>query len=97
MARKPIPKKRRGYRLENRMVKSHKRKKVALADRQPLIRPSGADEASSVDFVFDRLAVGPTLAIRAHENGVSLHFIGLANPRKTRMSHHSTGDFATNS
>ena len=52
---------RRLYRQENLMVKTRKRKKVALSDRQPLIRPSRANEVWSVDFVFDRLADGRTL------------------------------------
>ena len=52
---------RRLYRQENLMVKNRKRKKVALADRQPLLRPSRANQVWSVDFVFDRLADGRTL------------------------------------
>ena len=38
-----------------------KRKKVALCERQPLIRPGGANEVLSVDFVFDRVADGRSL------------------------------------
>ena len=49
---------RRLYREENLMVQKRKRKKVALGDRQPLIRPSRANEVWSMDFVFDRLADG---------------------------------------
>jgi transposase InsO family protein len=52
---------RRLYRQENLQVKMRKRKKVALGDRQPLIRPSRANEVWSADFVFDRLADGRTL------------------------------------
>lgn len=43
------------------MVQKRKRKKVALSDRQPLIRPSHANEVWSMDFVFDRLADGRSL------------------------------------
>ena len=43
------------------MVQKRKRKKVALCDRQPLIRPSRANEVWSMDFVFDRLADGRSL------------------------------------
>ena len=43
------------------MVRRRKRKKVALADRQPLLRPSRQNEVWSVDFVFDRLADGRSL------------------------------------
>ena len=52
---------RRLYREERLMVQRRKRKKVALADRQPLIRPSRANEVWSMDFVFDRLADGRSL------------------------------------
>lgn len=52
---------RRLYRQENLMVHKRKRKKVALCDRQPLIRPSRANEVWSMDFVFDRLADGRSL------------------------------------
>ena len=52
---------RRLYREEQLMVRRRKRKKVALADRQPLLRPSRQNEVWSVDFVFDRLADGRSL------------------------------------
>jgi len=52
---------RRLYREERLMVQRRKRKKVALADRQPLIRPNGPNEVWSMDFVFDRLADGRSL------------------------------------
>ena len=52
---------RRLYRQENLMVQRRKRKKVAPGDRQPLIRPSRANEVWSMDFVFDRLADGRAL------------------------------------
>jgi putative transposase len=52
---------RRLYRQENLMVHKRKRKKVAPGDRQPLIRPSRANEVWSMDFVFDRLADGRSL------------------------------------
>lgn len=52
---------RRLYRLENLMVQKRKRKKVAPGDRQPLIRPSRANEVWSMDFVFDRIADGRSL------------------------------------
>ena len=52
---------RRLYRQENLMVHKRKRKKVAPGERQPLIRPSRANEVWSMDFVFDRLADGRSL------------------------------------
>jgi putative transposase len=52
---------RRLYRLEKLLVRSRKRKKVPIADRQPLVRPMSANEVWSADFVFDRLADGRSL------------------------------------
>jgi len=52
---------RRLYRQERLMVQRRKRKKVAPGERQPLIRPSRANEVWSMDFVFDRLADGRAL------------------------------------
>lgn len=52
---------RRLYRLEQLLVRSRKRKKVPMADRQPLVQPMGRNEVWSVDFVFDRLADGRSL------------------------------------
>ncbi len=39
-------------------VRRRKRKKVAMGERQPEIRPSAANEVWSMDFVFDRTAEG---------------------------------------
>ena len=52
---------RRLYRLEKLMVRKRKRKKVAVAERQPLLRPQWANEVWSMDFVFDRVADGRSL------------------------------------
>jgi transposase InsO family protein len=52
---------RRLYRQEQLMVQRRKRKKVAPGERQPLVRPSRANEVWSMDFVFDRLADGRAL------------------------------------
>jgi len=52
---------RRLYRQESLMVQKRKRKKVASRERQPLVRPSRANEVWSMDFVFDRLADGRAL------------------------------------
>jgi hypothetical protein len=38
-----------------------RRKKVPLADRQPLVRPQAPNEVWSADFVFDRTAEGRVL------------------------------------
>lgn len=46
------------YRLEGLQVRRRRRKKIPIGDRQPLIRPSAANEVWSMDFVFDRVADG---------------------------------------
>lgn len=42
-------------------VRRRRRKKVPLADRQPLVRPARPNEVWSADFVFDRTADGRVL------------------------------------
>ena len=49
------------YGLEKLHIRRRRRKKIPLAERQPLVRPGGANEIWSVDFVFDRVASGRTL------------------------------------
>lgn len=39
-------------------VRRRKRKKVPVGERQPLLRPTAANEVWSMDFVFDRTAEG---------------------------------------
>jgi len=46
------------YALQRLQIKRRRRKKVPVADRQPLIRPEAANEVWSMDFVFDRVAGG---------------------------------------
>jgi transposase InsO family protein len=42
-------------------VRRRKRKKVPVGERQPLVRPDGANEVWSMDFVFDRSAEGRSI------------------------------------
>ena len=49
------------YRLEQLHIRRRRRKKIPVADRQPLIRPAKANEIWSIDFMFDRIASGRTL------------------------------------
>ncbi len=49
------------YRLERLHIRRRRRKKIPVADRQPLIRPAKTSEIWSIDFVFDRVASGRTL------------------------------------
>lgn len=46
------------YAEEKLQLKRRKRKKVPIADRQPLTRPEAPNEVWSMDFVFDRSADG---------------------------------------
>lgn len=46
------------YTLAKLQVRRRKRKKVPMADRQPLLRPKAANQVWSMDFVFDRTAEG---------------------------------------
>ena len=49
------------YALEELQVRRRRRKKIPLAERQPLVRPGAANEVWSMDFLFDRIASGRTL------------------------------------
>jgi putative transposase len=46
------------YALLKLQIKRRRRKKVPVSERQPLLRPSAANEVWSTDFVFDRVAGG---------------------------------------
>lgn len=46
------------YRLEQLQIRRRRRKKIPVAERQPLLRPGAANEVWSMDFVFDRVASG---------------------------------------
>ncbi len=49
------------YQEAKLQVRRRKRKKVPVAERQPLARPKTANEVWSMDFVFDRTAEGRAL------------------------------------
>jgi len=51
------------YRLEELHIRRRRRKKIPVADRQPLIRPGRANEVWSMDFVFDRIGTGRMLKL----------------------------------
>ena len=44
--------------MAERAARRRRRKKIPVADRQPLVRPQAANEVWSADFVFDRTAEG---------------------------------------
>jgi len=46
------------YQEAKLQVRRRKRKKVAVGERQPLLRPTEANQVWSMDFVFDRTAEG---------------------------------------
>jgi putative transposase len=49
------------YVAERLQIRRRRRKKVPLADRQPLLKPTAPNEVWSADFVFDRTAEGRVL------------------------------------
>lgn len=49
------------YAEEQLQIKRRRRKKVPVSERQPLVRPTAANEVWSMDFVFDRVASGRLL------------------------------------
>lgn len=49
------------YGLEKLHIRRRRRKKIPIADRQPLVRPGKVNEVLSVDFLFDGIASGRTL------------------------------------
>ena len=49
------------YVEERLQIRRRRRKKVPIADRQPLVKPTGPNEVWSADFVFDRTAEGRVL------------------------------------
>lgn len=49
------------YQEARLQVRRRKRKKVPVAERQPLLRPTAANQVWSMDFVFDRSADGRVL------------------------------------
>lgn len=49
------------YALERLQLRRRRRKKIPMSERQPLARPTAANEVWSMDFVFDRIAGGRAL------------------------------------
>ena len=49
------------YQQARLQVRRRKRKKVPVGERQPLLRPTAANQVWSMDFVFDRTAEGRVL------------------------------------
>ena len=50
------------YQEARLQVRRRKRKKVPVGERQPLLRPTAANQVWSMDFVFDRTGEGRVLS-----------------------------------
>ena len=62
-------------------VRRRRRKKVPLADRQPLVRPQGPNEVWSADFVFDRTAEGRVLKCLTIVDGATTEAVAVVPAR----------------
>lgn len=51
------------YQEAKLQVRRRKRKKILLGERQPLVRPTAANQVWSMDFVFDRTADGRVIKL----------------------------------
>ena len=75
-------------------VRCRKRKKVPVGERQPLVRPEAANEAWSMDFVFDRSAEGRTIKCltivddATHESVAIVPERAISGPHVTRILDH---------
>ena len=54
------------YQEARLQVRRRKRKKVPVGERQPLLRPTAANQVWSMDFVFDRTGESRVLKCRVH-------------------------------
>jgi transposase InsO family protein len=77
------------YRLEQLHIRRRRRKKIPVADRQPLIRPGQANEIWSMDFVFDRVATGRTIKCLAIVDDATHEAVALV-PEHTIGGEHLT-------
>jgi len=67
----------RVYQQAQLQVRRRKRKKVALGDRQPLLRLALANEVWSMDFVFDRTAEGRVIKALTIVDGATHEFVAI--------------------
>jgi transposase InsO family protein len=79
----------RVYRVEQLHIRRRRRKKIPMADRQPLIRPGHANEIWSMDFVFDRVANGRTIKCLAIVDDATHEAVALV-PEHTIGGEHLT-------
>jgi len=69
------------YALAGLQVRRRKRKKIPLAERQPLMRPTAANEVWSMDFVFDRTAEGRVIKCLTIVDDATLESVAVAPER----------------
>ncbi len=69
------------YVEERLQVRQRRRKKVPLADRQPLVKPTTPNEVWSADFVFDRTAEGRVLKCLAIVDDATTEAVALIPAR----------------
>ena len=72
-------------------VRRRRRKKIPVADRQPLMRPAAPNEVWSADFVFDRTAEGR--AVKCLTRGVTLRLIEPGKPNQNAYIESFNGRF----
>ena len=62
-------------------VRRRRRKKIPVADRQPLVRPRHANAVWSADFVFDRTAEGRVLKCLTVVDDATTEAVGIVTAR----------------
>ena len=77
------------YALLKLQIKRRKRKKIPMADRQPLLRPDSINEVWSADFLFDRVSGGRALKILAIVDDASGEALA-TTPEHNISGHHLT-------
>jgi putative transposase len=77
------------YALLKLQIKRRRRKKIPMADRQPLLRPAAANEVWSMDFVFDRVAGGRAIKCLAIVDDATTEAVAI-NPEHNISGVHLT-------
>ncbi len=78
------------YAEEELQVRRGKRKKVPVSDRQPLGRPSAANQVWSMDFVFERTAEGRVIKnLTVVDDATHEAWINLDNPARQNLPRHT--------
>ena len=75
------------YRLEKLHIRRRRRKKIPAGERQPLFRPVQANQAWSMDFVFDRVATGRTSKCLTIVDDATHEAVGVAAEHSISSNH----------